>query len=84
MSTALCTWAWSRDGAHASRPAWSQGSGAVLRTTNKEILTSKTVISLVHDQQYAQALVSRIEQAGIGRNNVQVYNGASTDLTSTL
>jgi uncharacterized protein (TIGR02271 family) len=45
---------------------------------------TKTVTSLFHDQHQATATVSRLEQAGISRDNISVYTDAAGDLTDEL
>src|SRR5919112_2345854 len=45
---------------------------------------SKTVTSLFHDHSKADAILGRLEQAGISRGNVTIYSGTSGDLTDEL
>ena len=45
---------------------------------------SKTITCLYQDQQKADEIVSRLEQAGISRSNIDVYTDASDDLINDL
>jgi hypothetical protein len=45
---------------------------------------SKTITCLYQDEQKAAEIVSRLEQAGISRSNVEVYSSASDNLINDL
>ena len=45
---------------------------------------TKTVTSLFHDQHKANSAVSRLEQAGISRSDVDVFTGTADDLADKL